>query len=505
MQLPEFSEITQIYSTKCARVQQLRQFQRDTRLEDFSGTAEKSKSKPEASSRVFERLFLESDLTAAKIQSTVQQTGNISSYETAHSQETRETWLLDDTQVSTQASQAMSLEDAWMNLGMDPGMDPFMTLWDNYPDTLIAMEEEETSPLYGGDSMPTSDTAPRGKKVLIKKSDAKTTTEEKFQNGDLLREVQLVSVAQDNENAKPIKPEQVPQFMNCVWSDDNQYENQSDEMRTVNPHVVEGFAFDSSSDEMIEIEVPVNAGQVQAYPDLLTSVWESVYEQPEETTNAIPEDSCPLLKMVLDETIEPDSEEFKSFVSVVPGDLETLDIGDLIGPSTSSTNVEVKQETHEDGVADHVTIVKRGRGRPRLPRPENEPPRRPRGRPPTAATVADVLDYDSSSALSSEEKKAHKYRRMRDLNNAASKRCRLNRKRKMGDMESDVSLLSSKNLRLQIEVQQLEEMVEKYKQAIFRMVEVKKNKIPAPAPVKPEVPVPSELEPSEFSFDDLLN
>ena len=102
---------------------------------------------------------------------------------------------------------------------------------------------------------------------------------------------------------------------------------------------------------------------------------------------------------------------------------------------------------HVQGVADHVTIVKRGRGRPRLPKPEVEPPRyylenishfdidlnklssnrRPRGRPPTASTVA-VLREDSSD----------KYRRMRDLNNAASKRCRLNRKRKMGDMEAEV-------------------------------------------------------------------
>merc|ERR1711944_380711 len=119
----------------------------------------------------------------------------------------------------------------------------------------------------------------------------------------------------------------------------------------------------------------------------------------------------------------------------------------------------------------------------------------------TAATVADVLDYDSSSALSSEEKKAHKYRRMRDLNNAASKRCRLNRKRKMGDMEQEEEELKEKNMRLQIQVQQLEKTVEKVKSAVFMMVE--KTKTKNAATVNQEVAPPAPLP--EFSFEDLLN
>ena len=53
--------------------------------------------------------------------------------------------------------------------------------------------------------------------------------------------------------------------------------------------------------------------------------------------------------------------------------------------------------------------------------------RKPRGRPATAPEWAQIDEYDSSSSMSSDEKT---YRRMRDLNNAASKRCRLGRKRK---------------------------------------------------------------------------
>ena len=56
--------------------------------------------------------------------------------------------------------------------------------------------------------------------------------------------------------------------------------------------------------------------------------------------------------------------------------------------------------------------------------------RRPRGRPATAPEWAQVDEYDSSNSsndMSSDEKQ---YKRMRDLNNAASKRCRVGRKRK---------------------------------------------------------------------------
>ena len=101
--------------------------------------------------------------------------------------------------------------------------------------------------------------------------------------------------------------------------------------------------------------------------------------------------------------------------------------------------------------------------------------RRPRGRPPTAPTVASVSDYDSSSALSNDERKEHKYRRMRDLNNAASKRCRIRRKRKHEEMEDEVRQLETENAVMKVHVEELEQKVAKFKEAIFGMIKKKKK------------------------------
>merc|ERR1712141_900309 len=503
------------FSNKCAGVLQLRQFQKVSRLEDFSCTAERSIPKAKASSRVIERPFERSAPEVAKIQSLVNQAGNIHPYETAPlKQEKSEIWLLDEDN-TTQASQNMSLEDIWTS--DDRGSDPFSSLSDNWPSTLTETAEETGLRMeFGGFTIPTSDTAQKGKKILTKKPSTQTQakTEEYETNvlGSLFPQVQLCQVAQDaNENVQPIMPVQAAPFVskkfaNTTWSRQST-DSEDVLMRTVNPREVEGLAItddSSTSEETIEMELPVvSVGSPTVVAVGSPDDFEFVFDQatieedaPAETSYEAnndfetPADSCDLFKMVLDETIQPDSEEFQNYVNevgVVPGEYETLDLGDLIGPSTSSTEFKVKEEPHVQGVADHVTIVKRGRGRPRLPKPEVEPPRRPRGRPPTASTVA-VLREDSSD----------KYRRMRDLNNAASKRCRLNRKRKMGDMEVEEEELKEKNMRLQIQVQQLEKTVEKVKSAVFMMVEKTKTKNAANVNQEP-APLP------EFSFEDLLN
>merc|ERR1719432_263075 len=193
-----------------------------------------------------------------------------------------------------------------------------------------------------------------------------------------------------------------------------------------------------------------------------------------------PEDDMDLLKFVLDETIQPDNPDFIEFTKTeeVQDDLTTIDMGSLIGPSTSRDLPEViKEEPMEfedpDWTVDEPQ-KKRGRGRPRIPRPYPEPPKRPRGRPPTAATVAVVNEYDSST-MSEGDQKLVKYRRMRDLNNAASKRCRVNRKRKFEVMEDELSLLERRNITLKTEVDGLEARVEKAKKIIFAMVQKKNN------------------------------
>merc|ERR1712061_266489 len=106
-----------------------------------------------------------------------------------------------------------------------------------------------------------------------------------------------------------------------------------------------------------------------------------------------------------------------------------------------------------------------------------EPARRPRGRPPSTPMYAQVerLDYESSSAMSSEEQKDLRYRRMRELNNAASKRCRINRKRKFNDMEEEQTLLAARNMELRNKVADLESQVSKFKTAIFDMIKKRKT------------------------------
>merc|ERR1711963_833524 len=142
----------------------------------------------------------------------------------------------------------------------------------------------------------------------------------------------------------------------------------------------------------------------------------------------------------------------------------TLNLGD-IQPSTSKrpwmpAAAVVKPEPFDEEDPDFdPTPAKRPRGRPRLPRPETEPPRRPRGRPPTARPFADVSAYEDTSGMSSEEAKDVKYRRMRDLNNAASKRCRLNRKMKFDKMEIEEQQLLAKNTQLKAQVEGLENQV----------------------------------------------
>merc|ERR1711963_312765 len=158
----------------------------------------------------------------------------------------------------------------------------------------------------------------------------------------------------------------------------------------------------------------------------------------------------------------------------------TLNLGD-IQPSTSKrpwmpAAAVVKPEPFDEEDPDFVpTPAKRPRGRPRLPRPETEPPRRPRGRPPTARPFADVSAYEDTSGMSSEEAKDVKYRRMRDLNNAASKRCRLNRKMKFDKMEIEEQQLLAKNTQLKAQVEGLENQVNRLKELVLGMVSKVKN------------------------------
>jgi len=229
-------------------------------------------------------------------------------------------------------------------------------------------------------------------------------------------------------------------------------------MATVNPYEAEGL-------------VSVVAGAIPA------AIPEQAPEDQQDNANA-----DDLLKFVMDETIGADIETFNTHFNITEEVPATINFDDLFEPqpSTSTANIktEVKTEVtedYDDGDEDYVPVpAKRPRGRPRLPRTEISPPRRPRGRPSTAREYADVSDIDLE-CLSGSEKKEAKYRRMRDLNNAASKRCRVNRKRKFEDMETDVQREEARNAKLKIQLESLETQVDSYKKMIIDMIKTKKQ------------------------------
>ena len=279
-------------------------------------------------------------------------------------------------------------------------------------------------------------------------------------------------------------------------------------MLSVNPMEAEGVSVSPpQADE--DLDKPVTAADF----DLLEFAMESSGLASGEN-DAHSYDPTNIIDLMLNDDI---TENDQAFLDLVKTDDDsninnaaaggsTLNLGD-IQPSTSKrpwmpAAAVVKPEPFDEEDPDFVpTPAKRPRGRPRLPRPETEPPRyssvndftncsqnslttnnsnncdfrRPRGRPPTARPFADVSAYEDTSGLSSEEAKDVKYRRMRDLNNAASKRCRLNRKMKFDKMEIEEQQLLAKNTQLKAQVEGLENQVQRLKELVLGMVSKVKN------------------------------
>eukprot|EP00092_Neocalanus_flemingeri_P004828 GFUD01005196.1.p1 GENE.GFUD01005196.1~~GFUD01005196.1.p1 ORF type:complete len:323 (+),score=92.49 GFUD01005196.1:318-1286(+) len=60
-----------------------------------------------------------------------------------------------------------------------------------------------------------------------------------------------------------------------------------------------------------------------------------------------------------------------------------------------------------------------------------------------------------------------KYRKMRSQNNEASRKCRLNRKRKLGDMEGEFELLQERNTFLKARLEEMEQEVKAWKKKLL--------------------------------------
>lgn len=93
-----------------------------------------------------------------------------------------------------------------------------------------------------------------------------------------------------------------------------------------------------------------------------------------------------------------------------------------------------------------------------------------RGRPPKRreSNVSSVCSVDENSSCASTHET--KYRELRDKNNEASKRSRMNRKLKELQMEQLATDLEEKNKKLQVKADILEDMTKRLKEALMTAI-----------------------------------
>jgi len=231
---------------------------------------------------------------------------------------------------------------------------------------------------------------------------------------------------------------------------------------------LDGFGFIQEDDlSLASLDPTLVTGQAMPVSDININ----------ETTTTLTSGMTDLERYVLDDTIPADSQKFGNFVAV-NNPTVTLDLTNfedsVVGPSTSGSANSVSGNQQVQPLP-----VKRGRGRPKLVKKESDPPKRPVGRPATAPEYAQVDAYDSSNSSNDLSEDEKQYRRMRDLNNAASKRCRVGRKRKSEDDEEEAFELGVRNLELKSQVESLESEVKNFKALVFQMIKEQKASAPA--------------------------
>jgi len=141
-------------------------------------------------------------------------------------------------------------------------------------------------------------------------------------------------------------------------------------------------------------------------------------------------------------------------------------------PEIIGNDVTVKAEDNDSDwtPSPSPSTQKRKRGRPLDFTPRKITAKLPRMRRKSTVNSDSDLSFpglayqsDSASGLTDEGVSALKYRRMRDLNNEASRRCRENRKTKQGDAEAELDALRQKNITLKQNVHDLESKVSRLK------------------------------------------
>lgn len=194
-----------------------------------------------------------------------------------------------------------------------------------------------------------------------------------------------------------------------------------------------------------------------------------------------------LLRMVMDDSIGMDT--MAQICQTLP-DCSTVNLQDIrlanenkVPPSPAAGTTEEVLDIVE--TVPVLTPSRRGPGRPKKPR-TTERVVRPRGRPARIHTSSENTNEHhnySNDRVTSMSTAERRYRRMRDLNNIASQRCRLKRKSKMQHALDELKEVEDKNKELVIKNRLLEEQVRIIKKAfIQRIANPQKRAIAAPSP-----------------------
>merc|ERR1712018_757298 len=208
-----------------------------------------------------------------------------------------------------------------------------------------------------------------------------------------------------------------------------------------------------------------------------------------------------LLRMVMDDSIGMDT--MAQICETLP-DCSTVNLKDISLANENEVPPSPEAGTTEEvlDIVETVPVVtpsRRGPGRPKKPR-TTERVVRPRGRPAMIHTSSENTkehhnySNDSTTSMSTAERR---YRRMRDLNNIASQRCRLKRKSKMQNAIDELKISEEKNTELKMKVRILEEQVKTLKKHFI-------NKISNPAKKVIVVPSPDTVWNAE-QFESFVN
>ena len=202
------------------------------------------------------------------------------------------------------------------------------------------------------------------------------------------------------------------------------------------------------------------------------------------------------LTVILNQKREINSKEFKTYITLENKPrLSTINFEGInciqsnskLENKASGVTVELKDEPTEVNSSVISNEIKQGRDHPCTSETTTttiKPRRLPRGRPPKTTIIADIDLYDNQiySAMSNttlmynSEQKEVRYQRMRQFNNAASKRCRIKRKIEIKAQFDKQIHLTARNMTLREEVTDLESQVTKVRTELFKIIKNKQSR-----------------------------